>query len=89
MHSTLPRRSPKVSSFLSKWGAVEAVPIVGIVTFVTLGGTFLLYRAAQKPDVVWTNANSQPWQTIGPDQNSKLMNVNQKYTGGNWHRERW
>lgn len=29
--------------------------------------------------VVWTNKNPSPWNTVKPDENTKLMAVNQKF----------
>ncbi|KAI5124758.1 hypothetical protein M0805_005392 [Coniferiporia weirii] len=42
------------------------------------GGAWYLSRLARGPTVVWTKNNPEPWNTIKPDQSTKMINVNDK-----------
>ncbi|KAF8665644.1 hypothetical protein AX16_000099 [Volvariella volvacea WC 439] len=61
------------------WFAVEAVPIYVIIGSVVAGGTWYLTRLATGPTVVWTKSNPTPWNTIKPEEGTKLLAVNQKF----------
>ncbi|KAJ7572088.1 hypothetical protein C8J56DRAFT_979433 [Mycena floridula] len=82
--------APKLTRFqyfMRHGFAVEAIPIVAIVLGVLSGGTYLTYRAAMGPTIQWTKANPQPWNTIQPNQGTKLLEVNQKFEQ-KWSRDK-
>ncbi|THH12354.1 hypothetical protein EW145_g77 [Phellinidium pouzarii] len=64
--------------FMKHWFAIEAIPLYAIIGFAMGGGAWYLTRLARGPNVVWTNNNREPWNTIKPDQSTKLINVNDK-----------
>lgn len=33
------------------------------------------------PPVIWTKSNPQPWNTVKPNESTKLLNVNQNLDG--------
>ncbi|PFH52560.1 hypothetical protein AMATHDRAFT_139735 [Amanita thiersii Skay4041] len=65
--------------FMKNWFAVEAIPIYVIIGGVMVGATWYLGRLALGPTVVWTKSNPTPWNTVKPEENSKLAAVNQKF----------
>ncbi|KZV62285.1 hypothetical protein PENSPDRAFT_692654 [Peniophora sp. CONT] len=67
--------------------AIEALPIIGIVSVVMSGGTWYLYRISQGPSIVWTRANPQPWNSIKEDETPKIMTIHQQASHG-WHRDK-
>ncbi|KAL0949815.1 hypothetical protein HGRIS_009850 [Hohenbuehelia grisea] len=79
--------SPLRRGFMKNWYAVEAVPIYAIIGAVVAGGSWYLWRLSQGPNVVWTKNNPTPWNTVQPDQNTKLMAVNQKFEKS-WSRDK-
>ncbi|KAF7433119.1 hypothetical protein PC9H_005067 [Pleurotus ostreatus] len=58
-----------------------------IIGSVLVGGAWYLKRLATGPTVVWTKTNPTPWNTIQPDQGTKIVEVNQKFDKG-WSREK-
>ncbi|KAF9057500.1 hypothetical protein BJ165DRAFT_1420902 [Panaeolus papilionaceus] len=80
-------QAPLRKTFLKNWFAVEAVPIYVIIGGVMVGATWYLGRLATGPNVVWTKANPTPWNTVKPDENTKLMSVNQKFEKS-WSRDK-
>ncbi|KAI1793005.1 hypothetical protein LXA43DRAFT_1004231 [Ganoderma leucocontextum] len=77
------RRSP----FMKNWFAVEATPIYAIVGVVVVGAGWYLTRLARGPSVVWTKDNPTPWNTVKPDENTKLLSVNQ-HLEKSWERKK-
>ncbi|KNZ75694.1 NADH dehydrogenase [ubiquinone] 1 alpha subcomplex subunit 4 [Termitomyces sp. J132] len=74
-----PNPRPIRSSFMKNWFAIEAIPIYAIIGTVVCGATWYTYRLAMGPSVVWTKSNPTPWNSIEPDQNTKMLTVNQKF----------
>ncbi|KAJ8523443.1 hypothetical protein ONZ45_g82 [Pleurotus djamor] len=79
--------SPLRRGFMKNWYAVEALPIYAIIGAVLAGGSWYLTRLATGPTVVWTKTNPTPWNTIQPDQGTKILEVNQKFEKG-WSRDK-
>ncbi|KAJ3503398.1 hypothetical protein NLJ89_g8452 [Agrocybe chaxingu] len=65
--------------FLKNWFAVEAIPIYVIIGGVLTGATWYMSRLAFGPNIVWTKSNPTPWNSIKPDEGTKLVQVNQKF----------
>ncbi|KAJ3510037.1 hypothetical protein NMY22_g16098 [Coprinellus aureogranulatus] len=74
------------SSLMKNWFAVEAIPIYVIIGGVVAGASWYLTRLATGPTIVWTKKNPTPWNTIKPDEGTKLVQVNQKFDK-NWSRD--
>ncbi|KAJ8086123.1 hypothetical protein AAF712_008270 [Marasmius tenuissimus] len=74
-------------SFMKNWMAVEALPILGIVTFVVTGGSYALYRSALGPTIQWTRSNATPWNEIKPTQGTKMLDPTGHFNE-RWSRER-
>ncbi|TBU32212.1 hypothetical protein BD311DRAFT_655344 [Dichomitus squalens] len=74
-------------SFLKNWFAVEATPIYAIVGAVVVGAGWYLTRLARGPEVVWTKDNPTPWNTIKPDESTKMLTVNQHFEKS-WERKK-
>ncbi|RDX53020.1 hypothetical protein K466DRAFT_490877 [Polyporus arcularius HHB13444] len=78
-------------AFMKHWFAVESrvslLRSYAIVGVVVAGGTWYLTRLARGPHVVWTKDNPTPWNDIKPDENTKLLTVNQHFEK-NWERKR-
>ncbi|TFK74436.1 hypothetical protein BDN72DRAFT_53563 [Pluteus cervinus] len=74
-------------NLMKNWYAVEAIPIYVIIGGVMVGATWYVGRLALGPSVVWTKTNPTPWNTVKPDENTKLGAVNQKF-GGSWSRDK-
>ncbi|KAF9535039.1 hypothetical protein CPB83DRAFT_755050 [Crepidotus variabilis] len=79
--------APLRRGFMKNWYAVEAVPIYVIIGGVVVGASWYLGRLAMGPGVVWTKTNPTPWNTVKPDENTKLMSVNQKFERS-WSRDK-
>ncbi|KAF9008841.1 hypothetical protein BDQ17DRAFT_1236739 [Cyathus striatus] len=72
---------------MKNWFAVEAIPIYVIIGGVVAGATWYVTRLAFGPTIIWTRSNPTPWNSIQPDESTKLMNVNQKFDK-NWSRDK-
>ncbi|KAK0206111.1 hypothetical protein DFS33DRAFT_558609 [Desarmillaria ectypa] len=74
-------------NFKKNWLAIEALPIYVIVGSVVAGASWYLTRLARGPTVQWTAANPAPWNSIQPNQGTKLVEVNQKFDK-HWTRDK-
>ncbi|OCH95866.1 hypothetical protein OBBRIDRAFT_830467 [Obba rivulosa] len=74
-------------TFMKNWFAVEAIPIYAVVGLVVGGGSWYLFRLARGPTVVWTRDNPQPWNDVKPNENTKLLSVNQQFEKS-WERRK-
>ncbi|EKM80245.1 NdufA4, NADH dehydrogenase 1 alpha subcomplex, 4, 9kDa [Agaricus bisporus var. burnettii JB137-S8] len=75
-----PRPRPTLrNSFMRNWYSVEAIPIYVIIGGVVVGASWFLGRLATGPYVVWSKSNPTPWNTIKPDEGTKIMEINQKF----------
>ncbi|KAK7060132.1 hypothetical protein VNI00_000896 [Paramarasmius palmivorus] len=72
---------------LKHWMALEALPIVAIVSVVVSGGSWALYRSALGPTIQWTKANPTPWNDIKPGQNTKILDPKGSFQE-KWAREK-
>jgi len=72
---------------MKNWFAIEAIPIYVVVGIAVSGAGWYMTRLARGPDVVWTKTNPQPWNTVKPEENTKLMSVNQKFDKS-WSRDK-
>ncbi|KAJ7688381.1 hypothetical protein B0H17DRAFT_1068409 [Mycena rosella] len=69
------------------WFAVEVAPRYVLVGGACCGASWYLYRLATGPSVIWTKNNPQPWQSIEPNQGTKLLEVNHKFEK-HWKRDK-
>ncbi|ESK93575.1 nadh dehydrogenase [Moniliophthora roreri MCA 2997] len=74
-------------SFMKHWFAVEAIPIYVVVGGTVCGASWYLYRLAMGPTIQWTKNNSSPWNTVKPNQSTKLMHINHE-PEERWSREK-
>ncbi|THU78793.1 hypothetical protein K435DRAFT_786102 [Dendrothele bispora CBS 962.96] len=72
--------------FRKHWFAVEATPIYVIIGGVCVGASWYLYRLAMGPTIQWTKSNPTPWNSIKPNQTTKMMTVNHQ-ADGKWSRD--
>jgi len=72
---------------MKHWFAIEAIPIYAVIGLAVGGASWYLVRLAQGPSVVWTKNNPTPWNTVKPEENTKLMAVNQKFERS-WSRDK-
>jgi len=70
-----------------KWFAIEAIPIYVIMTGAIGGAGWYMYRLSTRPDVVWTRKNPEPFQTVKPNETTKMMAGAHKFDG-KWTRDR-
>jgi len=70
-----------------KWFAIEAIPIYVIMTGAIGGAGWYMYRLSTRPDVVWTRKNPEPFQTVKPNETTKMMAGNHKFDG-KWTRDK-
>ncbi|KAF7354986.1 hypothetical protein MSAN_01414100 [Mycena sanguinolenta] len=71
-----------IKSALKPWLAVEALPLVALVGGMVSFASYFTARSAMGPTispVQWTKKNSEPWNSIRPDQGVKMVQVNQKF----------
>ncbi|KAI9455791.1 hypothetical protein BJY52DRAFT_1278636 [Lactarius psammicola] len=78
---------PVRNTFMRNWWAVEAIPIYVVVGAVVAGGSWYLTRLARGPHIIWTKSNPTPWNDVKPDENVKMMSVNQKFEKS-WSRDK-
>lgn len=72
---------------MKHWFAVEAIPIWSVVGLAVVGGGWYVSRLARGPNVVWTKNNPTPWNTVGQNENLKMLSVNQKFEKS-WSRDK-
>ncbi|SCV68620.1 BQ2448_741 [Microbotryum intermedium] len=71
------------------WYEPAAIPIYAVVGIACAGAGWYLTHLMRHPDVIWDKrGNPEPWNSVKPDQNTKLYAVNQKFEGGSWKRDR-
>ncbi|PBK62277.1 hypothetical protein ARMSODRAFT_863209, partial [Armillaria solidipes] len=58
-----------------------------LVGGIVSGGGWYLSRTAMGPTIQWTKSNPTPWNTIEPNQGTKLLEVNQKFEK-KWSRDK-
>ncbi|KAJ7030385.1 hypothetical protein C8F04DRAFT_1397833 [Mycena alexandri] len=75
-----------LKSAMKHWYAPEAIPIVLLVTGVVSFASYFTYRSAMGPSIQWSRKNSEPWNSIQPDQGVKMVQVNHKFNRS-WRRE--
>ncbi|KAH7916711.1 hypothetical protein BJ138DRAFT_1138992 [Hygrophoropsis aurantiaca] len=73
--------------FMRHWFAIEAIPIYAVIGLAVGGAGWYLARLARGPTVVWTKNNPTPWNDVKPDENTKLMSVNQQFSRS-WTRDK-
>ncbi|THH21053.1 hypothetical protein EW146_g428 [Bondarzewia mesenterica] len=56
-----------------------AIPIYSVIGIAVFGAGWYVTRLARGSNVVWTKANPTPWNTVGQDENLKMLSVNQKF----------
>ncbi|KAJ7237200.1 hypothetical protein B0H12DRAFT_1026430, partial [Mycena haematopus] len=49
--------------------------VAGVVSF----ASYFSARSAMGPTIQWSKKNSEPWNSIRPDQGVKMVQVNQKF----------
>ncbi|KAL9712756.1 hypothetical protein Ac2012v2_003993 [Leucoagaricus gongylophorus] len=74
-------------NLMKNWFAVEAIPIYVIIGGVCVGASWYLGRLAFGSQVIWTKSNPTPWNTIKPEEGTKLMEVNQRFEKS-WSRDK-
>ncbi|KAF9482005.1 hypothetical protein BDN70DRAFT_875637 [Pholiota conissans] len=79
--------APLRKSLMKNWFAVEAIPIYVIIGGVLTGASWYMYRLAMGPTIVWSKNNPTPWNTIKPDEGTKMLSVNQKFDKS-WSRDK-
>ncbi|KLO16374.1 hypothetical protein SCHPADRAFT_869922 [Schizopora paradoxa] len=76
----------KQRGFMKHWFAIE-VRVYAVVGVAVAGAGWYISRLARGPDVVWTKNNPEPWNSVKPGENTKLMAVNQKFDK-TWSRDK-
>ncbi|KDR83500.1 hypothetical protein GALMADRAFT_235677 [Galerina marginata CBS 339.88] len=84
----MPAPTPLRKTFLRNWFAIEAIPMYVIIGGVIVGASWYTYRLATGPTIIWTKSNPTPWNTVKPDENTKMMSVNQKFEKS-WSRDKY
>ncbi|PBK86289.1 hypothetical protein ARMGADRAFT_1017520 [Armillaria gallica] len=74
-------------NFVKHWIPIEVAPLIILVGGIVSGGAWYLSRTAMGPTIQWTKSNPTPWNTIEPNQGTKLMEVNQKFEK-KWSRDK-
>jgi len=73
---------------LKKWYDPAALPIFVVVGGAMVGAGWYVTRLARGPEVVWDRrGNPYPWQDVKEGQNTKMMQVNQKFDS-KWKRDK-
>ncbi|KAI5982284.1 hypothetical protein EDC04DRAFT_2844394 [Pisolithus marmoratus] len=75
------------SKFMRHWFAIEAIPLYAVMGLAVGGATWYLTRLARGPTVVWTKSNPTPWNDVKPDENVKMMDVNNRFPKS-WSRDK-
>ncbi|KAL4075684.1 hypothetical protein J3A83DRAFT_4089212 [Scleroderma citrinum] len=76
------------STFMRHWFAIEVRILVYAVIGMAVGGaTWYLARLARGPTIVWTKNNPTPWNDVKPDENVKMMDVNNRFSKS-WSRDK-
>ncbi|KAJ7122812.1 hypothetical protein C8R44DRAFT_784605 [Mycena epipterygia] len=73
-------------SSIKPWLAIEAIPLVVLVTGMASFASYFTFRSAMGPSIQWSRKNGEPWNTIQPDQGVKMMQVHHKFDKS-WRRE--
>ncbi|KAI9575020.1 hypothetical protein HD554DRAFT_141120 [Boletus coccyginus] len=76
-----------VKQFMRNWYAVEAIPLYAVIGLAVGGAGWYLGRLAQGPSVVWTKTNPTPWNSVKPDENTKLMDPSGNFSKS-WTRDK-
>ncbi|KAJ7477106.1 hypothetical protein B0H11DRAFT_1290902 [Mycena galericulata] len=71
---------------MKHWFAVEAIPIVVLVTGMVSFASYFTYRSAMGPSIQWSKKNPEPWNSIRPNEGVKMVQINQKFDK-TWRRE--
>ncbi|KAJ7638477.1 hypothetical protein FB45DRAFT_902996 [Roridomyces roridus] len=68
-----------ITRTIKPWLAVEALPIVALVGGMVSFASWFTLRSARGPSIQWSNRNPEPWNTIRPDQGTKMVQVHHKF----------
>ncbi|KAK1217358.1 hypothetical protein PQX77_019993 [Marasmius sp. AFHP31] len=79
--------APGRFSFFKNWYATEAIPIYVVVGGTVTGAFWYLYRLSMGPTIQWTKDNPQPWNSIKPNQSTKILSVTHEHDG-KWSRDK-
>ncbi|KAF7301606.1 hypothetical protein MIND_00726100 [Mycena indigotica] len=71
---------------MKPWMAVEALPIVALVTGMVSFASYFTYRSAMGPSIQWSKTNPEPWNRIKPNEGVKMVEINHKFPQI-WHRD--
>lgn len=64
----------------SPWCTLDAAPLAVLITGFLSGATFVAWRAAHGPDVVWNrHGNPTPWMSVKDNEGVKLYQVNVRW----------
>ncbi|KAL7412014.1 NADH-ubiquinone reductase complex 1 MLRQ subunit-domain-containing protein [Mrakia frigida] len=84
-----PSSGKKGNYFMTKFFAIEVLPIWAVAGGAVAGATWYLTRLARGPDVVWDRqGNPRPWEHVKPNQQVKLFAVNHVHDGEPYRREK-
>ncbi|KIM67746.1 hypothetical protein SCLCIDRAFT_20769 [Scleroderma citrinum Foug A] len=75
------------STFMRHWFAIEAIPIYAVIGLAVGGAGWYLTRLARGPTIVWTKNNPTPWNDVKPDENIKMVDVNNRFSKS-WSRDK-
>lgn len=75
------------SKFMRNWFAIEAIPLYAVIGLTVGGAAWYLTRLARGPTVVWTKSNPTPWNDVKPDENVKMLDVNNRFSKS-WSRDK-
>jgi len=75
-------------TIMSKWFAIEAIPIYVVIGGALTGAGWYLHRLSRGTEVIWSRKNPEPWQTVKPNENTKLLAGQHKYDG-RWTRDKY
>ncbi|KAJ6516641.1 hypothetical protein C8R47DRAFT_1087928 [Mycena vitilis] len=71
---------------MKHWFVPEAIPLVVLVTGMVSFASYFTYRSAMGPTIQWSSRNSEPWNSIRPDQGVKMVQVNHRFDQS-WRRD--
>ncbi|KIM25176.1 hypothetical protein M408DRAFT_74719 [Serendipita vermifera MAFF 305830] len=64
-----------------KWFAIEVRFCYVIMTGALGGASWYIYRLSTRPDIVWTRKNPEPFQTVKPNETTKMMSGTHRFDG--------